>query len=65
VEGGKVGDSCFLCLVSLLVVAFYAIFDFWESDDLVMFQVLKKGRICDGVTDFPMLLQLTHIEDGF
>lgn len=41
------GDSCFLFLVSLLVVAFYAIFvDFWESDDLVMFQVLKKGRIC-------------------
>ena len=53
------GDSLFLFLVSLLVVAFYAIFDFWESDDLVMFQVLTKDRICDGVTDFPMTLQLT------
>lgn len=51
----------FLFLVSLSVVVFFAIDDSWEGDDLVMFQVLKKGQDlprCD-FTDFPMTLQLT------
>lgn len=57
-EGGKgkvgdSGDSGFLFLVSLLVVPFYALFDSWESADLVMVQVLRKGGICVISQTFP------------